>query len=79
MLFRSDLVCYIYEYLTTLDREVELFWKGEFSGASILFFLNRYPALATYLYDLTIFLPMSDWVSNSNISYPLIHSPDPEN
>lgn len=58
----------MFEYVTTLDREVELFWSKSFSGASVLFFLNRYTALATFLYDLTIFIPMSDWVSHSTLS-----------
>ena len=32
----------LYEYLVTFDQEVELFWKRSFTGASALFFLNRY-------------------------------------
>ena len=31
-----------YEYLITLGDEVELFWGKRFTGASLLFFLNRY-------------------------------------
>ncbi|RPD69379.1 hypothetical protein L226DRAFT_616909 [Lentinus tigrinus ALCF2SS1-7] len=31
-----------YEYLLTWDQEVNLFWRRKFTGASVLFFLNRY-------------------------------------
>ncbi|KAI0653586.1 hypothetical protein C8Q70DRAFT_1035010 [Cubamyces menziesii] len=39
-----------YEYLITMDREVALFWKRKPTGASILFFANRYLALALSLF-----------------------------
>ena len=45
-----DLV--IYEYFITLGREVELFWKGEWTGAAALFFFNRYLSLIVYTYGL---------------------------
>lgn len=46
----SDLV--IYEYFITLGREVELFWKGEWTGAAVLFFFNRYLSLIVNIYGL---------------------------
>ena len=34
-----------YEYLVHLPQEVELFWKRKITGASVLFFANRYLSL----------------------------------
>ena len=56
-------VACVYEYFITLDREVELFWTGRATSAAILFFLNRYWSLVTFLYNLAIFVPMSDLVN----------------
>lgn len=52
-----------FEYLVTFDREVELFWKRKFTGASVLFLLNRYLPLLTVILDLSQSTPMSDRVS----------------
>ncbi|KAI0819588.1 hypothetical protein BC628DRAFT_1332462 [Trametes gibbosa] len=39
-----------YEFLITFDREVDLFWRRNFTGASILFLTNRYlPILVNVL------------------------------
>ncbi|KAI0711168.1 hypothetical protein C8T65DRAFT_185592 [Cerioporus squamosus] len=49
----STCAFFIYEYFITFDREVELFWKGKMTGASIIFLLNRYLPLLTQLLYLT--------------------------
>ncbi|KAI0710204.1 hypothetical protein C8Q76DRAFT_93270 [Earliella scabrosa] len=36
----------LYEAIITLDSEVENFWKPKFTGASILYLMNRYTAVA---------------------------------
>ena len=38
----------MYEYLLTLDQEVNLFWRRKLTGASVLYFLNRYLLLLLY-------------------------------
>ncbi|KAI0630453.1 hypothetical protein C8Q77DRAFT_1160041 [Trametes polyzona] len=38
----------LYDYLITLDREIELFWRRKFSGPSALFFFTRYSTLIAY-------------------------------
>ena len=38
----ASTVLAFYEYAITVDREVELFWKRKISGATALFFANRY-------------------------------------
>ncbi|KAH9939055.1 uncharacterized protein BXZ73DRAFT_76201 [Epithele typhae] len=54
-------VLVMYEYLVTLSDEVEYFWKRKFSGASILFFANRYITLAYLLFSLaSSWVPLSD-------------------
>ncbi|KAI1791865.1 hypothetical protein LXA43DRAFT_1061116 [Ganoderma leucocontextum] len=35
-----------YEHLITFETEVTLFWKKQFTGASLLFFVNRYLTIA---------------------------------
>ena len=52
----------LYEYLVTVHLEVKSFWKGRFTGAAILFYLNRYTTLLGNMYNLTVFIPMSDSV-----------------
>ncbi|KAI1787976.1 hypothetical protein LXA43DRAFT_1184168 [Ganoderma leucocontextum] len=42
----------VYEYFITLGREVQLFWKGKWTGAAILFYVNRYLSLAVNIYGL---------------------------
>ena len=31
-----------YEYAITLGQEIDMFWKRKFTGATVLFMLNRY-------------------------------------
>ncbi len=41
----------VYEYIITFDREVSLFWRRRFTGATLLFLLNRYITLLTQIMD----------------------------
>ncbi|RPD65618.1 hypothetical protein L226DRAFT_567173 [Lentinus tigrinus ALCF2SS1-7] len=50
---------YVYDYIITFDREVELFWNGKRSGAAAIFILNRYlPLIAQlfYIVEYTLFI-----------------------
>ncbi|KAI0364556.1 hypothetical protein BV20DRAFT_983129 [Pilatotrama ljubarskyi] len=38
----------LYDYLITLEQEIQLFWKRKFTGASALFFFTRYSTLLAY-------------------------------
>ncbi|PIL30379.1 hypothetical protein GSI_07564 [Ganoderma sinense ZZ0214-1] len=49
----------LYEYVITLGIEVDLFWGKEITGASIVFFLNRYLALAYNLVRIPAGFPPS--------------------
>ncbi|KAI0740428.1 hypothetical protein C8Q76DRAFT_707696 [Earliella scabrosa] len=40
----------MYEYLDTLPDEVNLFWGRKCTGASVLFFINRYCSLLFYIF-----------------------------
>ncbi|TFK85359.1 hypothetical protein K466DRAFT_622302, partial [Polyporus arcularius HHB13444] len=48
----------VYEYIITFGQEVNLFWRGKWTGASALFFLNRYLALISYILIMCEFVPM---------------------
>ncbi|KAI0788068.1 hypothetical protein C8Q74DRAFT_653320 [Fomes fomentarius] len=39
----------LYEYAITLPAEVNLFWRRRWTGASILFLLNRYVSILFYI------------------------------
>lgn len=58
-----------YEYVITLDQEVNLFWRRKKNGATVLFLLARYLALLSYVVlGGATFAPMSDNVSSSSLS-----------
>ncbi|KAM5536956.1 hypothetical protein V8D89_009385 [Ganoderma adspersum] len=56
---------YMYECIITIDYEVELFWKRKFTGASSLFFLNRYLRLSFYIAELVFWASLSTPVRRS--------------
>ncbi|KAI0735816.1 hypothetical protein C8Q76DRAFT_792320 [Earliella scabrosa] len=41
----AALALLLYEYLITFHEEKKLFWRRKWSGASVLFFMNRYAPL----------------------------------
>lgn len=45
----NALAVYFYDYFLTFDREVELFWKRKFTGASMIFYLNRYTTIVQFI------------------------------
>ncbi|KAI0730559.1 hypothetical protein C8Q76DRAFT_715190 [Earliella scabrosa] len=49
-----------YEYIITFTSEVELFWKRGFSGATVLFLVNRYLVLAVAILNMAGFTSLSD-------------------
>ncbi|KAI0355241.1 hypothetical protein OH77DRAFT_1437151 [Trametes cingulata] len=55
----ATIALYVYDCVITLDKEVALFWKRKVTGASLLFFLNRYIFLAGSLLELGGLSPMS--------------------
>ncbi|RPD73182.1 hypothetical protein L226DRAFT_572616 [Lentinus tigrinus ALCF2SS1-7] len=54
----SVFVCW--EYAITLSDEVDLFWTRGFSGATALFFVNRYVVLAVNILNLIGYATLSD-------------------
>ena len=53
-----------YEHLVTLGEEIRLFWGGKFSGATVLFLLNRYSNLIFVFFEMiSCFIHFSDTVS----------------
>ena len=43
------LIC---EYLVTFPDEVNLFWKRRWTGATVLFFMNRYISLSYHIFGI---------------------------
>ena len=50
-----------YDYLLTLDREIQCFWGSKWSFNRVLFIGYRYPALANTGLDYLASLPWSSW------------------
>lgn len=60
---RSRAVLLMWHYLITFDKEFAFFWRQRFSGASALFFANRYLTLTIAIYGAPFWrLPLSDLV-----------------
>ena len=53
-----------FDHLTTLQQELELFWRKNFDWSCILFFINRYVALIYYI----AMLPLRLFPSVSKVS-----------
>lgn len=49
----------IYDYVITIGQEVELFWTMQLTGASVLFFANRYITLLFNILGLAALAPFS--------------------
>lgn len=63
-----SIVVLFYEYFLTLGDEAKYFWNGKFTGASAIFFFNRYIPLTLNMVGLTDYASMSDKVCRFNIS-----------
>ena len=48
----------VFEYIITFGTEVQLFWGRKVTGASMLFFVNRYMRLLYVLFCVTSYLPI---------------------
>lgn len=64
-------VVFIYEYLITIGEEAKYFWKQKSTGASALFFLNRYVPLTLYVLGFVGYASMSDQVRHFNTMNPV--------
>ena len=64
-------VLVLYEHLVTFNTEVQLFWAGGVTGASVLFFANRYMLLVYALLTLFQLSPIIQTVSVSLSKFAL--------
>ena len=61
--FTEDCAVFVFwEYAITFSDEVEMFWKRRFSGASALFFVNRYVVLSVNILNLIGYATLPDRV-----------------
>ncbi|RPD60550.1 hypothetical protein L227DRAFT_575166 [Lentinus tigrinus ALCF2SS1-6] len=51
-----------FEHILTFGDEVEVFWKRKFTGATVMFLLNRYLILVSYILELASVWIKSDYV-----------------
>ena len=58
-------VLVIYEYIITFSTEFRLFWAREVTGASVLFFVNRYMLL---VYALLTLFQLSPIIHTTSVS-----------
>ncbi len=63
-----SLVLLLYDTLITLDREINWFWSGRITGASILLFTNRYISLAWIVLGFIQLMSFSDKASRQALS-----------
>ncbi|RPD65002.1 hypothetical protein L227DRAFT_275606 [Lentinus tigrinus ALCF2SS1-6] len=63
-----SIVFFIYDYIITIGREVDLFWTRKVTGASVLFLFIRYGTLVYKILDLVSYGPMSDKLCNASAS-----------
>ncbi|GJE93317.1 hypothetical protein PsYK624_094760 [Phanerochaete sordida] len=52
---------YLYDYILTFSQEVGCVWNRKFTGASLLFIINRYVVLANRLVRLIQLVSWSGW------------------
>ena len=62
---------FIYDYTITFPYEVRLFWRGKATGATLLFFANRYLTLFISTFNLATIVSMSNAVSSCGPSHRL--------
>ena len=62
----------MYDYTITFPDEVRLFWRRKATGATLLFFANRYLAQFIYIFDISTNVSMSNAVSFRDLSHHLI-------
>ena len=56
----------IYDYLITIERDVTLFWGRKITGATVIFYTNRYWNVLYYILAVSTTLPsLSDRVSQA--------------
>ena len=54
---RTLSVVLLYDYCLTFIQEIELFWMSAWTGAAVLFFMNRYITLVFKIYAFLSFAP----------------------
>ncbi len=59
-----------FEYILTLGQEIDYFWRGKFTGASVLFFLTRYLAVLVNVIETSGFANITPKVQSLANSCP---------
>ena len=58
-MFHIDLALawFVYEYMITLEHEINLYWKAKLTGGSVLFLSNRYIQLLLAVLPMVTYAP----------------------
>ena len=68
-----SLALIFFESVLTLPQEITLFWMRPFTGATVLFLLNKYIPVLRYILDLVAFnTRFTDQVHRLSAAYVLI-------
>ena len=59
---KKNSVILFYDYLITFGDEVQLFWRRKWTGATVLFILNRYIVLLVHIISLCSFVRTTNLV-----------------
>ncbi|TBU27159.1 hypothetical protein BD311DRAFT_760901 [Dichomitus squalens] len=62
----AAIVLFLHDFLVTYTDEVVCFWRGNWTGATVLFFLSRYVALLSTLFEFIYgFVPCTDCMAGT--------------
>ncbi|KAI0730531.1 hypothetical protein C8Q76DRAFT_792690 [Earliella scabrosa] len=64
----ASAVLIVYDYITTLDREISLYWSRRIDGSTILFALNRYFYMVLDVYTIFVAFLVTDEMTLSLLS-----------
>lgn len=67
-------VLFFYECALTIKDEMRLFWKKKLTGATVLFWLNKWLAIVSYAILLVTSLKISGAVCHLSLSFQLLAS-----
>lgn len=70
-------VLIVYDYITTLDREISLYWLRRIDGSTILFALNRYFYMVLDVYTIFVAFLVTDevcaiYMAHEKFIFPLL-------
>ncbi|KAH9941998.1 hypothetical protein B0H21DRAFT_710405 [Amylocystis lapponica] len=66
---------YFYDFLLTFDKEIVLIWGRPFTGATVLYILNRWLSAFSIVLSLVITFPRAGFTNQSSAMYVVVATP----